>query len=74
MKESIVNNVYYSTVNQIKSNVRRFIKEVNRRPYQVINRLLFSWKISNGRELMTGEKNSKLQQHLKRRKSDLCHQ
>jgi transposase len=39
LKESVVNNVFYSTIQKIKLNVRKFIQQVNKNPEKVINRL-----------------------------------
>ncbi len=39
LKESVVNNVFYSTVQEIKLNVRSFIREISKIPGTVIDRL-----------------------------------
>ncbi len=39
LKESVVNNVFYSTIQKIKLNARKFIQQVNENPEEVIDRL-----------------------------------
>jgi transposase len=39
LKESVVNNVFYPTIQKIKLNVRKFIQQVSTNPEEVIDRL-----------------------------------